>query len=166
MTFLWRARAVTPRLTRGMCNLRSGERQHRLHGGDVRFMDGSRTAQLAFVLRGFLGQDVTLESLAALDGTTAAHLEALGSAFFALHLGHDDTLLAWQTQVTRDPGACQTWHSQSFGSGMRNLHARIPLLPCLPRAVLPGRPCKPGKASSQKGDPSGEANPKEIGKSP
>src|SRR5690606_5169421 len=113
MTFLWRARAVTPRLTRGMCILRSGERQHRLHRGDIRFMDSSRTAQLTFVLRGFLGQDMTLESLAALDGTTAAHLKALGGAFFALHLGHDDTLLTWQIQVARDPGACQTWYLQN-----------------------------------------------------
>src|SRR6478735_12775882 len=81
-TFLCRARAVTPRLTRGMCvlllrlGLQAGERQHLRHVTHVGLMDGSRAAQVALVLGGLLGQDVALERLAPLDGPAGTHAEA------------------------------------------------------------------------------------------
>jgi hypothetical protein len=51
-------------------------------------MDSRNTAQCAFVFGGFLGQDVALERLAPLNGTASADYQALGSAFFGLHLRH------------------------------------------------------------------------------
>ena len=56
-------------------------------------MDGRRTAQLALVLGGFFGEDVTLERLAPLDRPATTDLEALGSAPLGFHLRHDVTLL-------------------------------------------------------------------------
>jgi hypothetical protein len=43
---------------------------------------------VALVLGGLLGQDVTLEGLTALDGTTWTNAEALFSAALGLHFGH------------------------------------------------------------------------------
>jgi hypothetical protein len=51
-------------------------------------MHGHCTAKVAFVLGGLLGQDVTLEGLTALDGSTWTNTEALFSTAFGLHLGH------------------------------------------------------------------------------
>jgi hypothetical protein len=50
------------------------------------YRDG--TAQMAFILGGLLGQDVTLEGLSALDGSTRTNTEALFGAAFGLHFGH------------------------------------------------------------------------------
>jgi hypothetical protein len=47
-----------------------------------------RTTQMAFVFGGLLGQDVTLEGLAAFHGATRTNTEALFSAAFGLHFGH------------------------------------------------------------------------------
>src|SRR5690606_10440734 len=74
----------------------SSERHHGLDRGHVGFMDRRRTAQLALVLGGFLGQDVALESLATLDGSAAANLKALRRAFLGLHLGHDDSYVEFK----------------------------------------------------------------------
>src|SRR5690606_3159730 len=52
-------------------------------------MDTDRTAQLTFVLGGFLGQDVALERLTALDGTTRTYTKALFGAAFRFHFRHD-----------------------------------------------------------------------------
>jgi hypothetical protein len=46
------------------------------------------TTQLAFILGGLLGQDVTFEGLTALDGATWTDAEALFSAALGLHFGH------------------------------------------------------------------------------
>jgi hypothetical protein len=43
---------------------------------------------MAFVFGGLLGQDVTFEGLAALDGTTRTNAETLFSAALGLHFGH------------------------------------------------------------------------------
>ena len=51
-----------------------------MHRGD--------TAQLALVLGGLLGQDVTFEGVTALDGTTRTNAEALLGAALGLHFGH------------------------------------------------------------------------------
>jgi hypothetical protein len=47
-----------------------------------------RTTQVALVLGGLLGQDVTLEGLTALDGATRTNAEALLRAALGLHFGH------------------------------------------------------------------------------
>src|SRR5437762_329933 len=64
-------------------------RQHRAHRALVGRMDFGGAAQLADALLRLLGEDVALERLRALDASARAHLEALGSAFLRLHLGHD-----------------------------------------------------------------------------
>jgi hypothetical protein len=46
------------------------------------------TAEVAFVLGGLLGQNVTFEGLTAFNGTTWTNTEALFSTAFGLHLGH------------------------------------------------------------------------------
>jgi len=70
--------------------VRLSERQHCAYGIDVRLMDAHRSAQLAFVLCGFLGQNVTLEGLTALDGSTWTHAKALLRAAFRLHFWHNN----------------------------------------------------------------------------
>jgi hypothetical protein len=52
-------------------------------------MNGRGATQMAFVLGGFLGKNVALESLTALDGTARTHHEALCSALLGLHLRHN-----------------------------------------------------------------------------
>jgi hypothetical protein len=49
-----------------------------------------RTAQVAFVFGGFLGQNVAFESLTAFNGTTWTNAKAFFRAAFGLHLGHVD----------------------------------------------------------------------------
>jgi hypothetical protein len=51
-------------------------------------MDLDRTAQVTFVLGGFLGQNVALESLATLDGTAWANAKTLLRAALGFHLWH------------------------------------------------------------------------------
>src|SRR5690606_13688906 len=97
-TFLCRARAVTPRLTRGILlllvrrdyrpALQPSERQHLRHVTHVGLMHIHRTPQVALVLGGLLGQDVTFEGLTALDGATGTNAKTLLRAALGLHLGH------------------------------------------------------------------------------
>ena len=54
----------------------------------VGLMHSNCTTQVALVLGGLLGQDVTLEGLAALDGTTWTNTKALLGAALGLHFGH------------------------------------------------------------------------------
>src|SRR3954469_22525005 len=87
-TFLWRARAVTPRLTLGMAgSLRVG--QHRTDGARIRRIDGALAPQLALPLGALLREDVAHVGAAALDAAAAAHLEPLGGAALGFHLRHD-----------------------------------------------------------------------------
>jgi hypothetical protein len=51
-------------------------------------MNGNRSAQVTLVLGGLLGQDVTLEGLAALDGPTGTNAKTLFRAAFGFHFGH------------------------------------------------------------------------------
>src|SRR3990172_5750760 len=95
-TFLWRARAVTPRLTLGMARPSAGVRQHRAHRALVAAVDVGGAAQLALPLGGLLGEDVAHESLRALDRTARADFEPLGGRFLRLHLGHSITPLDLQ----------------------------------------------------------------------
>ena len=53
-------------------------------------MDCFRSAQLAFGLGGFLGQDVALERRTTLDGSTRTHAKPLLRAALGLHFWHDD----------------------------------------------------------------------------
>ena len=66
-------------------------------------MNRSRTAQLTLVLGGFFGEDVALERLSTLDGSAAANLKALGSAFLGFHLGHDEIPVFSDTPEVPDP---------------------------------------------------------------
>src|SRR6218665_3853656 len=50
-------------------------------------MHGHGTPQMAFVSGGHLGQDVTLERLATLDGATGTNTKALFRAALGLHFG-------------------------------------------------------------------------------
>src|SRR5579864_3054571 len=58
-------------------------------------MNCRRTTQMAFVLGGFLGKNVALEGLTALDGTARTHHEALCSTLLGLHLRHDNSIIRW-----------------------------------------------------------------------
>src|SRR6185295_15127587 len=87
-TFLWRARAVTPRLTLGMARSSTRVRQHHADGPLVAVVNVGGAAQLALRLRRLLGQNVALERLRALDRAAGADLEPLGGRFLRLHLGH------------------------------------------------------------------------------
>src|SRR5450830_1379799 len=51
-------------------------------------MNSCRSAQLAFMFGGLLGQDVTFEGLAAFDGATWTDAEALLRRALGLHFGH------------------------------------------------------------------------------
>jgi hypothetical protein len=62
--------------------------QHLRHATHVGLMHSRRSPQVAFVLGGLLGQDVTLEGLTALDGATWTNAEALFRTALGLHFGH------------------------------------------------------------------------------
>jgi hypothetical protein len=47
------------------------------------------TAQVAFIFGGLLRQNVTLEGLTALNGTTWTYAEAFLRRAFGLHFGHE-----------------------------------------------------------------------------
>jgi hypothetical protein len=51
-------------------------------------MNSSGTAQVAFIVGGLLGQDVTFEGLTALDGATWTDAEAFLRRALGLHFGH------------------------------------------------------------------------------
>src|ERR1039457_5681941 len=117
-TFLWRAWAVTPRLTRGVESLlrkwcvfgrsEAGEWQHLRHVAHVRLVHGDGTTQVALVLRRLLREDVALERLTALDGTARAHPEPLRGALLGLHLGHDCSFFDRSCRRRREiPSSCK-----------------------------------------------------------
>src|SRR6478752_285924 len=74
-TFLWRARAVTPRLTLGMARSLGRVRQHGTDRRRVGVVHSAAAAHLALPLGALLGQDVALVGAGALDAATAAHAE-------------------------------------------------------------------------------------------
>src|SRR6266851_3764921 len=72
-------------------------REHRADMLLVRRVHFRGSAQMAFVLGGFLGKDVALERLRALDTASGTDLEALGGAALGLQFGHCTTpVLAWR----------------------------------------------------------------------
>src|SRR5690606_6807029 len=79
-------------------------------------LDG--TAQLTFVLGRLLGQNVTLERLAPLDGTATTNHKALGGAFFGFHFRHEITRLicvcGWSPRKLTD--TCMTQNRHLFFS--------------------------------------------------
>src|SRR5689334_14815104 len=99
ITFLWAARAVTPRLTLGMAVSSVG--QHHAHRGPVRGVHFGTPAQVTLALGVLLGEDVARESLAALDAAAGALPEALGRGALGLQLGHDNN-----SCFSLAPGAC------------------------------------------------------------
>src|SRR5690554_39438 len=68
--------------------LLSSVRKHCADQLGVGVMNSRHAAQLALVLGGLLGQDVTLEGLRPLDPATGADLEPLGGTALGFHLGH------------------------------------------------------------------------------
>jgi hypothetical protein len=60
-------------------------------------MNGNSTPQVAFVLGCFLGQNVALKRLTALNGTTRTNTKALLCAALGLHFGHVNApiFIAW-----------------------------------------------------------------------
>jgi hypothetical protein len=72
----------------GLGGLQAGEGQHLRHVTHIGLMDSDGPTQVALVLGGLLGQDVTLEGLAALDGSTGTNAETLLRSALGLHLGH------------------------------------------------------------------------------
>jgi hypothetical protein len=56
-------------------------------------MHADSPTQVALVLGGLLGQDVTLEGLTALNGATGTNAKTLFSAALGLHFGHFDAPL-------------------------------------------------------------------------
>ncbi len=66
-------------------------------------MNRQHTAKLTLVLRRFLGEDVALERLSALDAARAAHFKALRCSALGFHLRHDGLtfLLEWPGGVVR-----------------------------------------------------------------
>jgi hypothetical protein len=59
-------------------------------------MDGSCSAQVTFIFSGLLGQDVTFEGLAALNGSTWTNAEALFRPAFGLHFWHVSALSSYE----------------------------------------------------------------------
>jgi hypothetical protein len=59
--------------------------------------------QVALVLRGLLGQDVTLEGLTALDGTTGTNAKTLLRAALGLHFGHVNAPVICAREAVRNP---------------------------------------------------------------
>jgi hypothetical protein len=62
--------------------------QHLRHVTHIGLMHCSRTAQLAFIFGGLLGQDVTFEGMAAFNGTTWTNAKAFFRRALGLHFGH------------------------------------------------------------------------------
>jgi hypothetical protein len=62
--------------------------KHLRHVTHIGFMNCSGSAQVTLVFSGLLGQDVTFESLTALDGATWTNAKTLFSAALGLHFGH------------------------------------------------------------------------------
>ena len=54
----------------------------------IGLMDSCRTAQVAFIFGGLLGQNVTFEGLAAFNGSTGTDAEAFLRRALGLHFGH------------------------------------------------------------------------------
>src|SRR5262245_19634862 len=81
MTFLWAARAVTPRFTLGMAVSSVG--QHHAHRSPVRSMHFTAAAQVPLALGVLLGEDVAQKRLLAPDGAAGTLPEALGGATLA-----------------------------------------------------------------------------------
>src|SRR5947207_10067612 len=87
-TFLWRARAVTPRLTLGMALSSARVRQHAADRCRVGVVHRAAPAHLALPLGALLGEDMALVRAAALDAAAAAHLEALDRKSTRLNSSH------------------------------------------------------------------------------
>jgi hypothetical protein len=68
--------------------LKTSEGHHLFDVPHVGLVHVDSAAQLAFVLRGLLGQDVAFERLAPFNGAAWSNAKPLGRAFLGLHFGH------------------------------------------------------------------------------
>jgi hypothetical protein len=67
---------------------------HHTHDGTyIRSVDVRDSAQLALALGRFLGQDVTLESVARFNGSTWTHAKTFFRRAFGLHFRHSSSVL-------------------------------------------------------------------------
>lgn len=59
-----------------------------MDGLAVTLVNGDHSAQMTFVLRRTMAQDVALGSVGTLDGTAGTHFKALGGGFLGFHFRH------------------------------------------------------------------------------
>ena len=71
------------------------DQQLTLDVGHVRLVDGGCVREVALLLGAFLGQNVTLEGVLALDFASSCQLETLLGAGFGFHLRHGLGFLGW-----------------------------------------------------------------------
>jgi hypothetical protein len=64
-------------------------RKHARDRFHISLEHASRAPQMPLVFGGFLGQDVALKGLTALNGAARTHEETLGRALLRLHFWHD-----------------------------------------------------------------------------
>ena len=69
-------------------DLQASHGQHLCHVTHIGLMHIDGPTQVAFVFGGLFRQDVTLESLSALDGPTGTDAKTLFRAALGLHFGH------------------------------------------------------------------------------
>jgi hypothetical protein len=87
--------------------LQASERQHLSHMAHVGLVHIDGATQVPLVLGGFLGQDVSLERLAPLDGASWTDAKAFFRAAFRFHLGHLSALSSLTAAGDRNcPCAC------------------------------------------------------------
>src|SRR5688572_20563997 len=106
-TFLCAARAVTPRLTRGMSRLLLVG-QHRLQGALVGRVSHRGAAQMALTLLCLFREDVAQVRAAALEPAAGELLETLRRAALRLEFRHGLTPVFIQRQALREE-TCKAW---------------------------------------------------------
>ena len=77
---------------------------HAHHGLDVSRCDIRGTAQSAFQLGGFLGQNVALESMTTFNGTTRAHAKTFLRGAFGFHFWHNHLSVRTASNINRIAG--------------------------------------------------------------
>src|SRR5580698_10800979 len=117
-------------------------------------MNGRGATQVTLVLGGFLGKNVALEGLTALDGTARTHHEALCSTLLGLHLRHDNSIIRWIWVCGRPDGHYPPFETHSTWYADRQ-YCQRPLfrnrrtLALTPLRNLPMPRRTPGTASIQ-----------------
>src|SRR5574344_1060414 len=82
-------------------------------------MHGGNATQVALILRGLLGQDVTLEGLAALNGTTWTNAKTLLRAALGFHFGHVNAPVYCAREAPVQPAQILLAPRHFLGAGLR-----------------------------------------------